>query len=248
MDDHSADTATSRDFVWDADVHHALASPVRTRIMALLRTADDGLDVAALADELDLHPNTVRSHLAKLDAARLVVSQPQPRDRPGRPRHTYRATEQADQVDRDGGYRFLARMLTGQVAAADDPPAATSEETGAAWGRWLIDEPAPGAFTDPRSGIDQVVELLDGLGFSPELDDADPDRPRVLLRRCPFLDVAREHPEVICSLHLGLMRGALDSLGVDVAVEDLQPFVEPSLCVSHLQVSGRPPATSGVRP
>lgn len=245
MDDRSPASSDPSDLLWDADVHQALSSPVRSRIMALLRATDDGLDITALSDELGLHPNTVRTHLAILDQANLVVSQAQPRDRPGRRRHTYRPSEQASHVDRAGGYRFLARMLTGQAAQESAHPARASERTGSAWGRWLVDEPAPGTTVTPSAAIDQIVELLATIGFAPEVDDADPTRPRVLLRRCPFDDLARQHPEVVCSLHLGIMRGALDSLDVRVEVDDLQPFVEPSLCVSHLQVAEdtRPDAT-----
>ncbi len=234
--------------VFDSRVHQALASPVRSRIMALLRAVDDGLDVAGLADELDLHVNTVRTHLGLLEDVGLVVSAPQPRERAGRPRHVYRPTDRAAHVGGAAGYQFLSRMLVGHVATADEDPGRASEQTGSAWGRWLVDEPAPGTVVEPRVGIDQVVQLLDRFGFEPELDDTNPARPRLLLRRCPFLDLARDHPEVVCALHLGLMRGALDVLDVDVVVEDLQPFVEPSLCVSNLQVPGPQPARRGGRP
>jgi predicted ArsR family transcriptional regulator len=39
---------------------------------------------------------------------------------------------------------------------------------------------------------------------------------------------------VVCPIHLGLMRGVLESAGASVAVDDLAPFVEPDLCVAHL--------------
>ena len=56
-----------------------------------------------------------------------------------------------------------------------------------------------------------------------------------MLRRCPFLDVAREHQDVVCSIHLGLMRGALDELG-DVQARDLIPWARPDAYVAHLQI------------
>ncbi len=239
---------TDPSLVLDSQVHQALASPVRSRIMTLLRAVDDGLDVAGLVDELDLHANTVRTHLGLLEDAGLVVSAPQPRERPGRPRHVYRPTEHGAHVGQAAGYQFLSRMLVGHVAMASGDPGSASEQTGSDWGRWLVDDPAPGTVVEPRVGIDQVVQLLDRFGFEPELDDTDPGRPRLLLRRCPFLDLARDHPEVVCALHLGLMRGALDVLDVDVVVEDLQPFVEPSLCVSNLHLPGPQPARRGGQP
>jgi len=56
---------------------------------------------------------------------------------------------------------------------------------------------------------------------------------------------------VICSLHLGLMRGALERMRAPVTADRLDPFVEPSLCVARLtereDLRGREPAAAGAR-
>lgn len=223
------------DFTPPTTLHRALASPVRGRLLELLR-ASPPLGVDELADHLDVHVNTVRTNLGILEDAGLVASEPEPRDRPGRPRLVYRATE-ADDPDSGGGYRFLAEVLTGWLAATEADPAGAGRDAGRAWGRHLVDRPAPLTTPDVDDALDRLVGLLDEVGFAPEVDASDPDSPRVLLRRCPFLDVARDHQDVVCSIHLGLMRGALDELGVDLEVVDLLPFVEPSLCVADLAVS-----------
>ncbi|GIV00644.1 MAG: hypothetical protein KatS3mg014_2259 [Actinomycetota bacterium] len=46
--------------------------------------------------------------------------------------------------------------------------------------------------------------------------------------------MAEEHPEIVCSVHLGLLEGALEALGVRAATE-LRPFLEPELCVARLR-------------
>ena len=46
--------------------------------------------------------------------------------------------------------------------------------------------------------------------------------------------VCRSHGELICSVHLGLMQGALTAMRAPVTVDRLDPFVEPDLCVAHL--------------
>ena len=88
------------------------------------------------------------------------------------------------------------------------------------------------------------MSLLDTLGFAPELDD---DRPhahpeggpsQIRLRNCPFLELASSKPQIACSIHLGLMRGALDAWGSPVTVDRLDPFAEPDLCVAHLTREG----------
>lgn len=57
---------------------------------------------------------------------------------------------------------------------------------------------------------------------------------RIRLRHCPFREVAERHQDVVCSLHLGLMQGALAELHTPVAADRLDPFVEPELCIAHL--------------
>jgi len=84
-----------------------------------------------------------------------------------------------------------------------------------------------------RATDTELVELLAELGFEPE----PPDGPRtreIRLRHCPFQNLAEQHGDVICSVHLGLMQGALTAMRAPVAVDRLDPFVEPDLCVAHL--------------
>lgn len=219
-------------------VHRALSSPARSRLLDVLRDQPEGHDVHALATHLDLHPNTVRAHLGVLQDAGLVAAEPEARQRPGRPRMVYRATGDAEAVQDDAGYAFLATILTGYLATTADDPSAAAEEAGAAWGRHLVDRPPPFQQIDPAQAIATVVEVLADIGFAPELDDTAEQGPRILLRRCPFLQLAKAHPEIVCAVHLGIMRGALRELGADVEARDLQPLVEPMLCITHLAATG----------
>jgi predicted ArsR family transcriptional regulator len=57
------------------------------------------------------------------------------------------------------------------------------------------------------------------------------------MRPCPFGELAADHRSVVCPVHLGLMRGALDALGAPVEAASLEPFVRPDLCVAHLTVA-----------
>lgn len=221
----------------DTRVHRALSSDVRTRLLDVLRREPD-LDATALAERLDLHVNTVRSHLAVLEDAGLVDVITEDRSRPGRPRRLHRAVEGAvpTALADDRGYRFLAQILASYLGANVEDAAAEAEQAGAAWGRFVVDAPAPFATIDAEDAVERLVHLLDEFGFEPHLVGGDGERPEVVLERCPFLDVARDHQEVVCSIHLGLMRGALDELEVDVEVEDLIPWARPDACVSHLRV------------
>jgi predicted ArsR family transcriptional regulator len=71
--------------------------------------------------------------------------------------------------------------------------------------------------------------VLDEQGFVPDADGCD-----VNMRRCPFHDLAEQHPEVVCAVHRGLISGALEELGSELEVGELSVFVEPDLCVARL--------------
>lgn len=93
------------------------------------------------------------------------------------------------------------------------------------------------ASVDPIAGLAQLAALeahFDDLGFEPE---GDVDRLEVHLHRCPFLDLAHERPEIVCSVHLGIARGVLAQEGGPLTAEWLEPFVEPQHCVLHLNRS-----------
>lgn len=231
-------TLPERSAAAEQQVYRALASPVRNRLLEVLRDEAD-LDAATLAERLGLHVNTVRAHLNLLEDAGLVDAAAEDRDRPGRPRRLYRA--RADEPpsapgDEGGGYRFLAAILASYLNASGDDGSAAAEQAGRAWGGFVIDEPAPFSRLDPEEGMNRLVAMLEEVGFAPELVREDDASPRLLLRRCPFLEVAREHPEVVCAVHLGLMRGALDELGVDVQAQELIPWAQPDGCVAHLHL------------
>ena len=212
--------------------HRALAEPSRAQILAEL--ADDGpLDTRELAARVGLHVNTVRVHLTALIDAGLVEAETAAPQGRGRPRLTYKMTITAPD---DGGrrYRLLAEMLTTLVARFGGHDAtAHLEEIGAAWGRHLVEAPPPFAAASEREAVERLVSLLAEIGFQPELEQA-PHSGRILMQPCPFLELARRHEDVVCPIHLGLMRGALAELGAKTTATKLEPFVRPELCVAHL--------------
>jgi predicted ArsR family transcriptional regulator len=216
--------------------HRALASPSRARLVELLRAADRSLDAAELAELTGLHLSTVRSHLALLVEAGVLTARSDPGGRPGRPRQRY---EVVDEDGGDDGYRFLATALTGALRATTDDPGAAARASGEAWGRFLVDRPPPGRRVGAEEALERVRAMLAAAGFAPEPGEVAAE---VLVRRCPFLTLAREQPEVVCNLHLGLLRGALTELGHDPEGTELAPFVAPSLCVATLPVPA--PGTS----
>lgn len=216
----------------------------RARVLRVLREAGDAVDARHVAERTGLHRNTARFHLDGLVDAGLAGRETETRTRPGRPRMVYRATV----TDAPGGrrsYRLLAEMLTSVVTHTVPDPARAAVAAGEAWGRYLAERPVPTRRIDAEEGIRRLTAVLEDAGFAPgavEDTDARADGRVIPLQHCPFLEVAEQDRDVVCSLHLGLMRGVLEQVRAPLEADRLEPFVEPSLCLAHLAASSRTPA------
>jgi len=213
----------------DADT----SSPPRGRrdaILQVLRASPQPRAITSIADELGVHPNTVRFHLEALARAGRVEQVVGEAVGRGRPPVLYRASRRMDPSG-PTNYRLLASILTGYGARHPDA-AAIAADLGRSTSPGLVTTAPHGPSTRTQA-VTELVDLLAELGFEPE--PADGRRAReIRLRHCPFQNLAEEHGEVTCALHLGLMQGALRDLQAPVTVDRLEPFVEPDLCVAHL--------------
>jgi predicted ArsR family transcriptional regulator len=169
----------------------------------------------------------VRWHLRILENAGLVEAATAPHGGRGRPPAVYRALPRAAAAD---DYRLVATILAASLDA-DDDGARRAEAAGREWGRFLVERPAPFARPDGSAAVEQIVDVLDRNGFAPERDD---ERGFIYMHRCPFLELAKEHPRIVCNLHLGLIRGALAELRSPVQAEALEPFVTAGRCTARL--------------
>jgi predicted ArsR family transcriptional regulator len=209
----------------------------RAVILQMLRTYANPRSIADIADELGVHPNTVRFHVDALLRAGRVEQVLGDTAGPGRPPTLFRASRRMDPTG-PTNYRLLASILTDYVA--DSPGAAdVATKLGRSTSPSLVDSSHRRASSKTQA-ITELVDILDDLGFEPE-PAAGRRTSEIRLRHCPFQDLAERHGEVICSLHLGLMQGALGAMRAPVTVDRLDPFVEPDLCVARLA----PAATSG---
>ena len=94
----------------------------------------------------------------------------------------------------------------------------------------------------------RLTAHLGELGFDPRTT-GDESGIEVEMRACPYLDLARQHREVVCEVHRGLVEGIVGELHQVEVV----PFATPEHCLARVvrgprdgrPVSGRrPPGTS----
>lgn len=199
----------------------------RARVLAALRAQPRALDVREVARLVGLHVNTVRFHLEGLvdegEAERSTVHT----GGRGRPRTVYEAGP--DPAVSDRAHRLLAEVLTDATAGGVTPRFA-----GEVKGRQLFpDDGSAGT----RQAVVAVAGELDEMGFVTEVVPGEM-HDQLLIRRCPFADLARRSPEVVCGVHLGVLNGMLDAARTGVKVVELSPFVADGSCRAVLAPVG----------
>lgn len=188
--------------------------------------AAGGGTAAEVAAATGLHPNMARRHLERLLDDGLVTAR-SVADGPGRPSRHYSCTPSGRSalLPQDAlaeEYLALAAAFAEQLAAATSDPSPVARAVGRGWGERLA------------AGSDGVLDVLDRLGFSPrERADA------IELRTCPLLEAATAHPEVVCQVHLGLVRGVDAAHGGSGEGGELTPFAEPGACLLRLPTPTR---------
>ncbi len=204
----------------------ARLGPTRAQVLEHVRNLDVAVPLEEIAEAVGIHQNTARFHLEALAAAGLVVREPEHRLVPGRPRMLFRAAL----AIRDTSYQTLAQVMVRHLAARlpDGPERAL--EAGMDWGDGIRAELVAGSPSQPP--LDRLVDGMASLGYEPEL--VGDDQPVLNLRPCPYGPLAIDDPEIVCQMHLGLMRGVL---GPDQPweVTGVEPWALPTTCRVTLQ-------------
>lgn len=202
----------------------------RRAVAQQLRGRSRPVTATALAQVCRLHVNTVREHLDALVDTGLAVRERTPAVGRGRPAYRYRAVPPQQSPVRE--YAGLAAVLAGQIARSSSDPGRDALAAGREWGRALVSGQEPAG--SPQEARARVLTLLDEMGFAPEADE---ESRCARLPRCPFIEIAREHPGVICAVHAGLVEAGVDALGGEAERVVLQPFAQSDACMLRLDTA-----------
>ena len=173
----------------------ALSTPTRVQIMRTLRAASAPMTAAELADAIGVHHTVIREHLALLADAGMVSGAQLPIIGRGRPRTGYVS---AVGVPEDA-YVQLATLLAEAMASG-----VSAREAGR----------RAGASLQPREGgaVPTLQYEAERLGFRPTVRSSG-EVHEIVLRQCPFEEVALTSPQTVCDLHLGLAEGVCERVG-----------------------------------
>lgn len=200
----------------------------RERVLQLVRNHDGAVDAGELAEVIGLHLTTVRFHLDALCDEGAVARTRIKRTGVGRPRTGYVAVQ--GRLD----YRAFAEVLALEFGDTAAQRRQRAQRAGQRWADRIVADEAAAATLDHR--IAATAEVFERMGFAPELTACTGGEQTIRLHGCPVRDLAHSQPEVTCGIHLGLLRGLLGGdTDPDVHAE-LEPFVQPELCLAKVVV------------
>ncbi len=210
------------------DLHKALADDTRYRLYRYIGLAGRPVSVREMSRRLQLHPNTLRPHLRRLEEAGLIAAESRRAATVGRPQTLYSINETRD-AEPAGEYRLLAEMLAGLVRGRRQLDQA--RQLARQWGTWMVvqDSPKPGGRQPARRNLAALQEGMAKAGFDPRFR-RDGDGVEITMRDCPFRDLAEDYRELVCTLHQGLVEGMTEGLKPSLTVSEFHPFVERGLC------------------
>jgi predicted ArsR family transcriptional regulator len=223
-DDDEARPATPR-----LEVLKALGDNTRYAIYLELARAPQPLATAEVAKSLGLHANTVRPHLERMRDLGLLELEIATRGGVGRPQHLYSLAADAPSLGLEPPvFPLLARMLlqlATDIGAGADDAADAGREQGRDEARPFLGEPCAPA----------LMAELARLGFDPEAVANDAGT-TIGFTHCPFGDLARVNPGVVCGLHRGMVEGFVENVGGG-SVRDFRTLVDRQPCQVDLELS-----------
>ena len=231
------------------DTVAALGDPNRRRLYEHVVEANGWVGRDAAAEASGLRRGITAHHLDKLAELGLLEVDYQRlsgRSGPGagRPAKVYRRARRDVDVSlppRD--YALPGRLLADALVAAST----TGEDPGR-----LLDEAArregialgaaiAGGADDGGPGAEAAMAALEARGFEPTQDQDG----TILLRNCPFHELARSHTSLICGMNHCLLTAAMQSAGVTLDAS-LEPH-DDMCCVRlhHRPIGDRPERQPG---
>ncbi|MDZ7734440.1 MAG: helix-turn-helix domain-containing protein [Acidimicrobiia bacterium] len=205
----------------------ALGDNTRYAIYLELARSPVALSTADISTTLDLHVNTVRPHLERMREVGLLEVTTEARGGVGRPQHLYSLAPDAPSLGLEPPpFPLLARLLArlaAQAGVTDDDAVEIGREHG---------QLEAARVDRDRGCLDTLLAQQTELGFDPA-PAADDESVTVAFANCPFGDLARQHPEIVCGLHCGMVEGLVESYD-DAEVVEFRSLVHRTPCQVEL--------------
>lgn len=204
-------------------ITNVLSDPTRYYIYNYISTKHQEVTVQEIADNFNIHPNVARLHLTKLEDVNMLVSQTRKTGKGGRPSRLYRLSGEVIQLHfpyRD--YQLLSKIAIETMSTLGEVGQKALYDTGRKFGLELIEQ----QLSRNMQSVDQlsfdekinIVKTASTIaGLSPDFQISE-DKKKVHFQifNCPFKEVAQEHMENVCEMHVQFLKGMFQALFSDI--------------------------------
>lgn len=221
-----------------ADLAASLGDATRRGIYITVRESPEAVTASHISGLFDIHPNVARHHLDRLvDDGYLSVTSRRPEGRSGpgagRPAKHYSATSKEVSVQFPARrYDLLSELLVRVIEEiAPEDAGAVAEQVGRTYGRELAAEiglPTDAGF---EAAAQAVARAMMGVGFDTE---AHIDQRLLVTSFCPFGTTATNHPEIVCKLDQGIVRGLMESANAPTAAVVMPHATVDEDCITEV--------------
>jgi predicted ArsR family transcriptional regulator len=143
----------------------------------------------------------------------------------GRPQHRYSLAPDAPSLGLEPPSTTLLSTMLLRLVELAGVNGADAAEIGRAQGA-----ADAAAYRNAPSSLEALVSQHDRIGFDPVVTDGEHDDSVVVaFAHCPFRSFAETNPDVVCSLHRGLVEGFLDRMG-DTLVSEFCSLAHRTPC------------------
>jgi predicted ArsR family transcriptional regulator len=213
------------------EILKALGDNTRYAIYLELARSPKPIATAEIAETLDLHPNTVRPHLERMREVGLLDQRVDTSGGVGRPQHLYSLAPDSPSLGLEPpAMAVLARMLV-HAAVEAGMGASDAAEAGQDQGRADAAD-----FPPDVPCVEALMAKLAELGFDPEVEGGE-GGVTVAFTHCPFRELAEANPDLVCSLHRGMVEGLVGARP-DGKVAAFRNLVDRSPCQVDLTLTG----------
>ncbi|MDO5672405.1 MAG: MarR family transcriptional regulator [Actinomycetaceae bacterium] len=216
----------------------ALSPAQKTALIQVSKHAQP-VTIAVLAEELNLHQNSVRETLDLLLEAKLVDRSKLASSGRGRPSWGYFAVAPFDPTFATTQTALLISAFLEQIRAVSDDPVQAAQHVGEVWADKITaqaDIPDHSAMTvdeqyfehDFVIHVAKIRVFLTALGSSATISPKDPYC--LELRSCPFLDADGTTDPLICEIHRGMLARLFDKNSQGHVYSELRPKCASGVC------------------
>ena len=211
-------------------------SAAQQTLLAEISRHSQPVTVAALAEGMGLHQNSVRDSLTALVDNGLVARTRRPTVGRGRPSWGYESVAPAQAAALSREFADVCDAVAEHLASTVPDPESAARDIGARWGRRMMDllpetddDPADESLVEVEAG--RIRALMSSLGYQARADE----RPELLtLHQCPLRTEGNVPVPLVCQMHRGMLDEMLGTLSGGRVEGTLTRLAGPDFCTIEL--------------